>query len=128
MANGSELLCTHELPNTIWGLQGYTFQSSFKVLPLGGYDIILGMDWLSQNSPMQIHWAKRWLQFEYKNAVIQLQGIQPGVTSGPPSSLNQLQAMTRAVSVLYTVQLNPIPSTSVDSSPPKIPLEIQAII
>ena len=61
VANGSEILCTHELPNTTWGLQGHTFQSSFKIISLGCYDIILGMDWLSQYSPMHVRWAKRWL-------------------------------------------------------------------
>jgi hypothetical protein len=43
VANGSEISCTHEIPNAIWGLQGHTL-SSFKIIPLGCYDIILGMD------------------------------------------------------------------------------------
>lgn len=78
VANGNQLLCTHELPNVIWGLQDQTFQSSFKIIQLGCYDIILGMDWLSQRSPMQIHWAKKWLQFQHKGGVVELQGIQSG--------------------------------------------------
>jgi hypothetical protein len=41
MANGNQLLCSHELPDTLWGLQGHTFQSSFKIIQLGCYDIIL---------------------------------------------------------------------------------------
>lgn len=86
MANGNEIPCTHELPNTIWGLQGHSFQSSFKVIPLGCYDIILGIDWLAKHSPMQIHWAKKWLQFNLQGHTIQLQGIQSGTTWGSPIS------------------------------------------
>lgn len=55
VANGNEIPCTHELPNFIWSVQGHTFKCSFKIIPLSYYDIVLGMDWLSMHSPMQIH-------------------------------------------------------------------------
>lgn len=60
VANGELIACTHELQHQIWGTQGITFCSTFKIIPLKGYDIILGMDWFSQHSPMQIHWADTW--------------------------------------------------------------------
>jgi hypothetical protein len=34
------------IPDCKWLCARYTFSNSFKVLPLGGYDMILGMDWL----------------------------------------------------------------------------------
>lgn len=34
------------IPDCKWLCAGYTFSISFKVLPLGGYDMILGMNWL----------------------------------------------------------------------------------
>jgi hypothetical protein len=55
VANGAEILCAYELPNLMWEIQGHTFQCSFKIIPLGCYDAILGMDWLSSHSPMNIH-------------------------------------------------------------------------
>lgn len=46
VADGSIMQCTHELVDCNWWMQGYDFKSTFKLLPLGSYDIILGMDWL----------------------------------------------------------------------------------
>lgn len=59
VANGYMLLCTHELPDQLWCILGVTFKTSFKILPLNCYDMILGMDWLVGNSPMEIHWAEK---------------------------------------------------------------------
>jgi hypothetical protein len=36
-------------------LQGYSFHSDLRVLKLKSFDMIIGMDWLEQFSPMQIH-------------------------------------------------------------------------
>jgi hypothetical protein len=55
VANGQTLACTHGLLNQIWGTQGITFCSTMKIIPLRGYDVILGMDWLESHSPMMIH-------------------------------------------------------------------------
>lgn len=43
VANGNVLLCSVELPNAQWLVQDMNFCSTFKVLPLPFYDIILGM-------------------------------------------------------------------------------------
>jgi hypothetical protein len=34
---------------------GTTFTTDFKFIPLGGYDMILGMDWLECHYPMSVH-------------------------------------------------------------------------
>ena len=43
VANGGTLPCTTQVPNLQWFCQGQTFNTQLKVLPLGTYDIILGM-------------------------------------------------------------------------------------
>ena len=47
------------------------------MLPLGNFDAILGMDWLEAYSPMQVHWALKWLAIPYKGQTQVLQGILP---------------------------------------------------
>ncbi|KAF0896451.1 hypothetical protein E2562_024315 [Oryza meyeriana var. granulata] len=42
----------------MWWIQGFSFRSDVRILPLGCYDVILGMDWLERHSPMQIDWVK----------------------------------------------------------------------
>lgn len=70
--NGTVLWCSYEIPDLLWGIQGLTFKSTFKIIPLGSYDVILGMDWLESYSPMQVHWLDKWLQFQLGTANIKI--------------------------------------------------------
>lgn len=49
-------------------------------MPLWCYDIILGIDWLEQHCPMNIHWLKKILSFQYQGRRVCLQGIKPSFT------------------------------------------------
>jgi hypothetical protein len=126
VANGAKIVCTRELPNQIWGIQGQSFFTTFKILPLGSYDIILDMDWLSSLSPMEIHWDQRWLKFSYIGSAVKLQGITSCTQFGPPVSSHQLQALDRTDAILYVVQLQPVSTT--DSHSNDIPRELQHIL
>jgi hypothetical protein len=76
VANGQYISCTSEVRNLEWWVQGTTFKTNMKVLPLGGgYDAILGIDWLAQWGLMQCHWENQWLQFDYHGKSVTLQGI-----------------------------------------------------
>ena len=48
-----------------------------KVLQLGSYDIILGIDWLEKWGVMKCHWAEKWIQFDYNGQAVKLQGVLP---------------------------------------------------
>ena len=48
-----------------------------RVLQLGGYDIILGMDWLEKWGVMQCQWDEKWIQFDYQAKAVRLQGVLP---------------------------------------------------
>uniref|UniRef100_A0A8R7V7F1 Uncharacterized protein n=1 Tax=Triticum urartu TaxID=4572 RepID=A0A8R7V7F1_TRIUA len=50
VANGSELWCTQEVLGRSWFAQGHVFSTNFRLLPLGSYDVIQGMDWLEYHS------------------------------------------------------------------------------
>jgi len=58
IADGATIWCTHELQSCLLYIQGHSFLLNLKILPLKCYDIIIGMDWLEQHSPMQVHWSK----------------------------------------------------------------------
>lgn len=77
IADGGTMQCTQEIPNCNWWMQGYNFSSNFRLLYLGGYDIILGMDWLESYSPMHIDWVHKWLEFPYQGTTVRLQGLLP---------------------------------------------------
>lgn len=65
VADGSILQCTSELPHLEWSIQGFKFYSTLLVLPLGTYDLIVGMDWLEAFSPMKVHWQEKWMSIPY---------------------------------------------------------------
>jgi hypothetical protein len=126
VANGELITCTHELKNQLWGIQGYTFSSTLKIIPLKGYDIILGMDWLSQYSPMEIHWVERWIKFQYNKHEVVLHGISSATQLGPPVSNNQLVALEKTNSLLYLVQLQA--SDTVVQPQQAVPPDLQGIL
>jgi hypothetical protein len=47
---------------------------------LSTYDLIIGMDWLEQHSPMLIHWAQKWLSVPLKESIVTLYGVKSSVT------------------------------------------------
>jgi hypothetical protein len=58
-----------------WSLQNHKFHSDLRLLPLGSFDLIIGMDWLEAFSPMKVHWAEKWLSIPYGSSHILLQGL-----------------------------------------------------
>ena len=119
------MFCTYEVRNLEWWIQGTTFSSDLKVVPLGGYDAILGMDWLSQWGAMTCHWQERWLEFQKKGTTVKLQGIHDiDQTKITEISVEQLENCYKGndiwASVLFTV---PDPTT-----PENIPEQIQVVL
>lgn len=63
---------------------------------LAQYDIIVGMDWLSCFSPMQVDWKHKWLKIPYANSFRVLQG---DLQELPPGTLIQVSHITTEGSV-----------------------------
>ena len=55
--------------------RSHSFVSNFRVLPLGVYDGILGLDWLTIHSPMIVDWKHKCLSFKKDGTAITLQGV-----------------------------------------------------
>jgi hypothetical protein len=79
-ANGSPMLCDTYIPQLQWFIQGHSFSYDARVLPLSGFDMIIGADWLEDHSPMWIHWKKKILSLPHKGKRIRLRGLQPNTS------------------------------------------------
>ena len=55
VAGGGILISPGIIQNVVWFIDDCSFNANLKLLPLTHFDIILGMDWLEQYSPMQVH-------------------------------------------------------------------------
>jgi len=119
VANGATLLCTHEVVNCSWSVQGHLFTTTFKILPLTCYDAILGREWLETHSPMQIEWKHKWLNFIHEGSIVKLSGINDDPVSGPEVTVNQLSAMTKSDAIWGVVEVYAVkPDAEVTSEVP----------
>lgn len=98
-------MCTHEVVDCAWLIQGYQFSTTFKIIPLKCYDAILGMDWLERHSPMQVQWAEKWLSFPHNGKNIQLKGIGDISDTIHQISGDQLHAIQKQDDIWCMVQL-----------------------
>lgn len=106
MANGTLLPCSSYFPSATWYIQDYEFQSDLKVLPITSYDMILGLDWLTQFSPMKIHWGQQWVSLPYQGSVITLCGLLNIVPPGTVIQLIQLEdALPQEVSSSHPLEI-----------------------
>jgi len=74
VAGGDVLQCTEQIPNCTWSSNGHEFTDSFRILPLKSYDGIIGLDWLTKNSPMITHWAMNWIAVHRDGQFLVLHG------------------------------------------------------
>ena len=74
IAKGDMVPCASQLLDGVWSCAGHKFLTSFKFFPLGSYDGIVGMDWLSAHSPMWVDWDHHWLSFVHNGSEITLLG------------------------------------------------------
>ena len=46
---GTKGKVTHKLPKFVVNLNGYETELNLNILPLGSYDVLMGMDWLEKH-------------------------------------------------------------------------------
>ena len=126
VADGRVLLSKYFVPDCKWLCGGLTFSTHFKIIPLGGYDIILGMDWLERHSPMSVHWAEKWLEFEYGQRKVQLQGVQPRIQTCYSLKCGQLDSLIKQEAVEQLLILKNVEKGEVTAE--LVPKPIQQLI
>jgi hypothetical protein len=82
VANGARLSCTQQIQNVVWHIQGITFTSDLKIIPLDHFDMVLGYDWLMQFSLMRVHWGSNWLVIPYAGSTLVLHGVLSQLKAG----------------------------------------------
>lgn len=83
VANGERLQCTSHISQAEWSIQGCTFKSDLRIIPLTHYDLIVGMDWMESFSPMQVNWKQKWMVIPYLGSKSLLQGLQSALPEEP---------------------------------------------
>lgn len=113
----------HKLPYVV---QGNNFASTFHVLPLQTYDIILGIDWMYAFSPVTLDLPLRLLTVYNQGKMIMLTDhtTPPADCVLEPSEMKKLLSK----SVLgYLIQIHALDSEDTSTSEP-IPTEIETLL
>ncbi|KAK1610510.1 hypothetical protein QYE76_034183 [Lolium multiflorum] len=74
VAGGAILHSNFQFAQLGWSAAGAEFKDDFKVLDLGSYDGIIGLDWLAKYSPMITHWEQGWIAIPQAGKFVVLQG------------------------------------------------------
>lgn len=81
LANNEIIYRDQIVPDLPWWIQGETFHTSMRVLPLGAYDVILGVDWLKQHGPIKGDWDLKTIRVTNGDKRVTLQGVQSTVST-----------------------------------------------
>ncbi|KAL4303244.1 hypothetical protein GQ457_10G021490 [Hibiscus cannabinus] len=74
VANGEQLLSTTKSKKLNWKMQGHSFEHDFRVLHMGGSDMVLGVDWMRNYNPITMDFKTMTLMFKKGDQQILLQG------------------------------------------------------
>lgn len=113
-ADGGIMLCDHKVAGLQWYIQGYSFESDAKVLPLKCHDVILGEDWLEEFTPMVMDYRSKTMQFTHLGKPVKLQGAIDNTTTCTPVSAHKLKGLIKHGEISHCVQMTPPPLASVE--------------
>ncbi|GKA02599.1 omega-3 fatty acid desaturase, endoplasmic reticulum-like protein, partial [Tanacetum coccineum] len=74
VAGGRELVTVSECKGFQWQLKGETFTADAVILPLGGFDMVLGIQWLATLGDIKCNFQELKMQFVYNIKKICLRG------------------------------------------------------
>lgn len=127
VADGSEMLCTEFVSGCKWISQGHEFSTDFKILKLGVYDAILGLDWLKQHSPMKIDWQRQLFEVTTEKGYINLQGVNSSSPTVETISGTELLSACKSGAVAHMIHLCTLQGDSATTSVP-LPSQIQQLL
>ena len=76
VADGSKLEVSAKIDVFQWNFQSISFKADFMVIPLGGCDMVLGVQWLQQWGPITWDFQNLTMQFKMGKKSVLLHGIK----------------------------------------------------
>ncbi|GJR01060.1 putative mitochondrial protein [Tanacetum coccineum] len=113
VATRQKMLNTSVCHDLKWSLQNEVFTSDVMLLPLGGCEMVLGIQWLATLGDMQCNFEKLIMRFNYNGRQLVLRGIKNTHVhwiQGRKGMLKQDELSSMALCV-YQVQLCQMEST-----------------
>ena len=93
LANGNPLWCKAKIESFTWWMQGKNYSASVYVLTLAGFDLILGLPWLTSLSTITWNFRSRTMTYFEQGQQFELQGVQETIITITGKELTQLIAV-----------------------------------
>nr|XP_027108798.1 uncharacterized protein LOC113728610 [Coffea arabica] len=74
VGNGACVTSKAICPKVVWGINQHRFCYDLKVMDLSGWDIILGVDWMTQFSPITFDFHKLTISLQHQGEAVHLHG------------------------------------------------------
>lgn len=125
LPNVQFLSCDSIVPDFTWWMQGETFHTPMRVLDIGAYDAILGVDWLKRHGPIKGDWNTKRIKVTNAGKRVWLQGVTPTDNlSVREMPIEQLAKWTKGNDV-WAMAVVQIETKSVDTT---IPETVHAVL
>jgi hypothetical protein len=121
LANNELMQCDSWVPNLTWWIHGEQFHTPMRVLPLGAYDAILGVDWLKKHGPVTGDWVNKTLQITNLGKRVTLQGVEPTEsTTVRELPVEQLVKWSRGNKIWALAVVHPDAQPEATTAPPAV--------
>jgi hypothetical protein len=101
----------------------YVMNSPMISIPMGGVDVVLGIQWLQSLGIMDFNFQELFMKFSLEGKEIELRGI-----TGKPSKVISSNGMKKLLKKGHQGVIAQLCSLDVQTSKPSIPLDLQGII
>jgi hypothetical protein len=101
----------------------YVMNSPMISIPMGGVDVLLGIQWLQSLGIVDFNFQELFMKFSLEGKEIELRGI-----TGKPSKVISSNGMTKLLKKGHQVIIEQLCSLDVQTSKPSIPKDLQGII
>ncbi|XP_010424225.1 PREDICTED: uncharacterized protein LOC104709283 [Camelina sativa] len=105
VADGRKLAVSGVVNNFQWKLQNTTFAANFMLIPLGGVDVVLGIQWLQTLGVISWELKELEMSIKYGKQQVMLHGIKPGsVRAMKASKFKKIKEQEAQISMIYAIE------------------------
>jgi hypothetical protein len=123
IADGGTINCSGKCNKINLTMGGYVMNSPMIAIPMGGADVVLGIQWLQSLGTMDFNFQELFIKFSLEGKEIELRGI-----IGKPTKVISSNDMKKLLKKEHKGVIAQLCSLDVQTSKPSIPLDIQGII
>lgn len=120
VADGNKMHCDAKCATFQWGMQDLTYQHEVWLLPLGGCDMVLGVDWMRKHNPILFDFDKMQLTFKKNGKKVVVQGGEPKAASLKQMTSQALKRFIKkkqgVIGHLFAISAAPTEEVPVDPS------------